>query len=448
MSIGLSPDQAQALDDVDARLQGHNEAILTGAAGTGKTTVLKEFLLRRAKSRLICFTPTWKAALRFKEVVGVEAVTLHSLLYGKPIEAQDQNGTTDLKFTMRRPAKGAIPGNSTIVVDEASMLGRKVYRDLMAVVEQNTSKVLFIGDKEQLEPPKDTWGPDLDNPTAALTKVHRQASNSTLLSFLTAVRERRIDDFREYDETCRWVPGTQATIENFLRSSTPEQAGEQNIIITYTNALRRGVNRMARRVMGATAPLLPNDPLLSFSNEAGLVNGELVKVASLDADQHKDPLWRSLYQVLSREGIEIQSVWVKPPGRPEHRVFVFPQFLTTDRQDVTTQTLMGPILDRLEKFRLVEDRRLKSYTPSRHTLPENILNLYDAASMIADVDYGYACTAHKAQGSQWPNVLVLVENKLRYAIKKEGAAGIDFGRRWLYTAGSRAQTSVQLAYMP
>jgi ATP-dependent exoDNAse (exonuclease V) alpha subunit len=68
--------------------------------------------------------------------------------------------------------------------------------------------------------------------------------------------------------------------------------------------------------------------------------------------------------------------------------------------------------------------------------------------MIADVDYGYACTAHKAQGSQWPNVLVLVENKLRYVIKKDGPAGVDFGRRWLYTAGSRAQTSVQLAYMP
>lgn len=448
MSVELSSDQSQALDDVDERFKGHNEAILTGAAGTGKTTVLKEFLRRHTQSRLICCTPTWKAALRFKEVVGVEAVTLHSLLYGKPIESQGQNGTADLQFAMRRPAKGAIPPNSTVVVDEASMVGRKVYRDLMPVIYQNASKVFFIGDKEQLQPPKDTWGPDLDNPTAALTKVHRQASNSTLLAFLTAVRERRIDDFREYDETCRWVPGTQTTIENFLRSSTPEQAGEQNIIITYTNALRRGVNRMARRIMGAKAAILPNDPLLSFSNEAGLVNGELVKVAALDAEQHKDPLWRSLHQVLSREGIEIQSIWVKPPGRPEHRVFVFPQFLTTDRPDVTTQLLMEPILDRLEKFRLVEDRRLKSYVPSRHTLPENILNLYDAASMIADVDYGYACTAHKAQGSQWPNVLVLVENKLRYVIKKDGPAGVDFGRRWLYTAGSRAQTSVQLAYMP
>ena len=448
MSIELSPDQSQALDALDRRLQKHSEAILTGAAGTGKTTVLREFVGRYAQSRLICCTPTWKAALRFKEVVGIEAVTLHSLLYGKPIESQDQNGVLDLQFAMRRPARGAILPNSTVVVDEASMVGSKIYRDLMPVVLQNASKVLFIGDKEQLEPLKDTWGPDLDNPTAALTKVHRQASNSTLLAFLTAVRERRIEEFREYDETCRWVPGTQTTIENFLRSSTPEQAGEQNIIITYTNSLRRGVNRMARRVMGAQAAILPNDPLLSFSNEAGLVNGELVKVVALDAQQHKDPLWRSLHQVLYKEGAEIQSVWVKPPGRPEHRVFVFPQFLTTDRMDLTTQHFMEPILDRLEKFRLVENRRLKSYVPSRHTLPENILNLYDAASMIADVDYGYACTAHKAQGSQWPNVLVLVENKLRYAIKKDGPAGVEFGRRWLYTAGSRAQANVQLAYMP
>lgn len=54
---------------------------------------------------------------------------------------------------------------------------------------------------------------------------------------------------------------------------------------------------------------------------------------------------------------------------------------------------------------------------------------------MVDLDYGYAITAHKSQGSQWGNVLVVDES---YCFR-------DMASRWLYTAITRAADSVTLA---
>jgi hypothetical protein len=193
-----------------------------------------------------------------------------------------------------------------------------------------------------------------------------------------------------------------------------------------------------------------NDPLLSFSNRAGLVNGEFVRVVAIENAYKKDELWYELHRALSPFGIDIQAVWVKPPGRSEHRVFVFPQVLAASNGNVSYKTLMEPIFEKLTPFGLANEKSLLRGTIwddfSRY--PRNVLDLWTAAQLIADVEHGYASTAHKAQGSQWPNVLVLVEPTLRYLIKKDASQGVDFGRRWIYTAASRAQSTVQMAYMP
>jgi energy-coupling factor transporter ATP-binding protein EcfA2 len=449
LTFTLSPDQETALLAVSRKLETSDEAILTGAAGTGKTTVLKAFLARQ-KQNIVSGTPTWRAALRYQEVVGRPAMTIHSIIYGKPEEEENKDGTTDLRFVLRGTGKGAISQRSLVVVDEASMVGVSVYRDLMAVVRRNLSSILWIGDKEQLSPPNDKWGVDLDHPTAALTQVHRQAQNSTPLRFLTAIREGKIEDFRDYDESCRWVPGKQDTIEKFILKTDPERFIEENVIITYTNDMRRGISRIARRLLGATAPIVVNDPLLSFSNRAGLVNGEFVRVVAIENAYKKDELWYELHRALSPFGIDIQAVWVKPPGRSEHRVFVFPQVLAASNGNVSYKTLMEPIFEKLTPFGLANEKSLLRGTSgddlSRY--PRSVLDLWTAAQLIADVEHGYASTAHKAQGSQWPNVLVLVEPTLRYVIKKDASQGVDFGRRWIYTAASRAQSTVQMAYMP
>jgi exodeoxyribonuclease-5 len=438
----LSEDQQNALDAIHNRLRVSDQAVLVGAAGTGKTTVMKAFLASLPPSKSIfCCTPTWKAALRFTEVTGRDAMTIHRLIYGAPIEQDRPDGSISLHFSLRGDPTRQIPPGSLVIVDESSMIGTKTYADLMRVIEATRSRVFFVGDREQLEPVNDQWGVNFDLPTAALTRIHRQAEGSSVLRFVTAIREGTVKEFTQYDESVRWLhpKGNLATsvIEGFFASG-----GERSskIALSYTNKLRQGLNRIARRVYGiASEVLVPGEILLSFSNAAGLVNGEQVIVKEIRQTDDQSPLWRALNGALSSSGFDVWSVVVCPPGRPEHRIFVFPQALGENPLD--HKQLMKPIVEALLPFGLADNRGRLLQNSGGGKMPDRILNLLNAAMMIGQVEYGYACTAHKAQGSQWPHVLVAVEPALIGSMKRE-ADGVAFGRRWFYTACTRTQETL------
>jgi len=438
----LSDDQESALSAVYGALETSDEAVLVGAAGTGKTTVMRAFLASLGKRQVFCCTPTWKAAIRFQEVTGRDAMTIHRLIYGAPIEQDLPDGSVSLHFTLRGNPAQQIPRGSLVIVDECSMIGTKTYSDLMRVIRATDSKVFFVGDREQLEPVNDQWGVNFNEPTAALTRIHRQAEGSSVLRFVTAVREGWVKEFVQYDESVRWIHPNKrqpemanSVIENFFGDSRGDRASR--IAISYTNRLRQGLNRIARRVYGISGEVLvPGEILLSFSNAAGLVNGEQIIVKGV-RQTDDSPLWKSLRAVCEPAGLDVWSVVVSPPGRPEYRIFVFPQAFGEDAPD--HRTLLKPITDALRPFGLADDRGRILYPQAGAKIPEKIAALSNAAQMIGQVEYGYACTAHKAQGSQWPHVLVAVEPALIGTIKREGQ---DFGRRWFYTACTRTQETL------
>jgi exodeoxyribonuclease-5 len=66
-------------------------------------------------------------------------------------------------------------------------------------------------------------------------------------------------------------------------------------------------------------------------------------------------------------------------------------------------------------------------------------------------DFGYACTCHKAQGSEWPSVVVIDETRsvgFYWIAEKSGLSFDEFKARWLYTAVTRACDEVTLMEPP
>ena len=209
--IQLSPDQTVAVSALLTQLKQRKEAILVGAAGTGKTTTLEAFLAEWAKpenrppgigAEPVCVCPTWKAALRFTQVTGHESRSIHSLIYGAPDEKKGERGRRELVFDTLRDNPDV--KNSLVVIDEASMVGEKTYSDLTAWAKTHRCLLLFVGDREQLEPVNSAWGVDFANPTAALTQVHRQADGSHLLDFVTRIREGTAHQFQAYGTDVNW----------------------------------------------------------------------------------------------------------------------------------------------------------------------------------------------------------------------------------------------------
>ena len=447
--ITLSEDQRVALDALVKKINTESEpAVLVGAAGTGKTTVMRAFLAAMGKRTVICACPTWKAALRFHEAAGREASSVHRVIYGPPLEEETDEGKVNLQFYLKKGSlKGQIPTGSLLVVDECSMIGTKVYNDIMRVVDENDARVLFVGDKEQLQPVNDTWGVNFGSPTGSLTRIHRQAEASTPLRFVTAIREGRIQGFTDWDETCQWAasPSTDY-IEQFIRDCDLRDFAMNRALISYTNELRQGLNLMARRVYGLEEGLTVGEPLLSFSNTAGLVNGEQATVLSVA------PVTRSLDDKLefalnaTYAGRSIYPLRVEvDTGFCRKRIFVFPTLLQAEHKQVAQLRTMvlEPLVAKLEAANLLDERGrpIPIFMALRRNVRPVLLDLLNAYFAIADVQYGYAMTAHKSQGSQWKQVMVFVDKSLRGAAHREGP---DFMRRWLYTAASRCQTHVKV----
>ena len=107
--------------------------IITGGAGTGKTTIIKEVLDKLKIGSLLA--PTGKAAARLREVSGLSASTIHSYLGYNPAGG------------FRRPIAEQI--TEPLVIDEASMIDSAL---LASLLRYKPPKVILVGDAAQLPP--------------------------------------------------------------------------------------------------------------------------------------------------------------------------------------------------------------------------------------------------------------------------------------------------------
>ena len=162
---------------------------ITGAAGTGKTTILKESYARIKEQgydvKLVA--PTGKACKRITEVTEIYAQTIHRLLaYGYP--RKDEDTGANLYQPRPRFTKDNKLGEEPICVfiDEASMLTWELYDNLWEALPDK-SIIRMFGDVNQLPPiEQESRGSVfskslLNDPKVVLTQVYRQNAESNIL---------------------------------------------------------------------------------------------------------------------------------------------------------------------------------------------------------------------------------------------------------------------------
>ena len=150
-------------------------SVITGGPGTGKTTCLKALiqLLEMWGVRYALASPTGRAAKRLSEATERPASTIHRLLGYSPVAG--------VKYHEKKPLNIEF-----LVVDEASMLDVILAYQLLRAVKQGT-QVLFVGDVDQL--PSVGAGDVLRDlitsgvvTVSRLTKIYRQAAGSDIIA--------------------------------------------------------------------------------------------------------------------------------------------------------------------------------------------------------------------------------------------------------------------------
>lgn len=181
-NVNLSEKQKLAIKTV----MNNNVCVITGSAGTGKTTVLKfciDVYKELYNSNNICLlAPTGRAARRMSEATKWEAKTIHSKL------AIDNEGAVNQEID-----------EDIVFIDEMSMTGSSLFYKILNNAAPHT-KFVFLGDPQQL--PSVESGNVLSDiinsgivPVVKLDVIYRQCLNSLIISNANKI----IKGIRDFD---------------------------------------------------------------------------------------------------------------------------------------------------------------------------------------------------------------------------------------------------------
>jgi exodeoxyribonuclease V len=421
----LTQSQAAALETILGAVESGDSRLLSlaGSAGTGKTTLIKgiwEKLLADGVDVVVA-TPTNKAA-QVLESKGIKpAKTFYKTFFilegeaadplKKKKEAKDKKmlrflsckdvvsecvaqGMSADRARERLEAAGKKLHCQVLIIDEASMLARRRIREMLQMCDM----LILVGDHHQLPPVGDREFPEgyfaqLQH-TATLTEIMRQAEGSLILALA--------------DELRRNGPA----VERMLKHFEPQESFATLIkdgfqAIAFTNKERQRINLVSRKILGFTSstPCSGDRVLVTNNYDSDLVNGTVLDVV--------DFLW---------DGGSYKATLVINMGGELVELPVSMRAFAKDQ--------VSSVRDEIEAV-------LPDVSPDEEE--EDLLEL----------TYSYCLTAHKAQGSEWPGVIVFDQRSLIRKIQENDLnAGIppdEYVRRWTYTAATRARKTLHFA---
>ena len=164
----------------------NNVTVITGYSGTGKTSVVSGVLEALNNYSSVMCALSGRAASRMSEVTGKTGYTIHRLL-GYPKGDSEYQG-----FEYNQDNK---LGFSIYILDEISMVDAKLFYYLLRAIPDG-AKLICLGDDGQLESIGcGNVAYDMLNspeiPTIRLTKIHRQAVKSAIITQSIEIRNGR-----------------------------------------------------------------------------------------------------------------------------------------------------------------------------------------------------------------------------------------------------------------
>jgi len=372
---------------------------LGGLAGVGKTTVVNTMIkmLGVPINDVIFATLTAKASLVLR-LKGNPSNTIHKSFYSV------YKTKNSFAFSLKR----RIPSNiRLIVIDEASMVNEAMLNDICSF----GLPTLLIMDPGQVPPVFGTnkYVQDPSNLDVFLTKVMRQSDESGILDLAMKARN---------GEPLPMGYCKNSLVTTFDRIA--DKIDQYSVALCYSNKTRRLLNQMIREKKGYTS-IYPQkgEKILCLLNN---YNYEL---------EYNDV---PIYLINGLMGYVREDAYKEDKNDMELINLKFTPDFLMDKNDpnmVFNTVCFRELFEQYQK------------DPSKEAFIEELYNNEledDALGEVAMIDYGYAFTVHKSQGSEYEHPLVVMDIQDRHVPE-------SFYNRFLYTALTRGKQAVTVAFM-
>lgn len=453
----LNPEKQKALHVLQRFVQSPSEQVfvLTGYAGTGKTTLVK-FLARWCRDQEIpisLLASTGRAAKVLAAKTGMAAETVHRLIYSiDTSELDEENQAKKVRFRLNNN----VASESRIyLIDESSMISDKPLAEQSLTMFGSGSllsdifsfcgkrKIIFVGDSAQLPPVNARFSPALDlsylmrtfgikGTAVSLTEVMRYGEHQGV--FANAERLQQVIRSQNYQSSLRIQASRYANIRVFALDTqmlthyvaTFRREGfEHCILLALSNRLVSELNRQIRALLyGSQAHvLMPGEVLMVQQNNYKLMiaNGEHVEVVQTTGPEEK----RAGFCFIPAE------LYVhEPAGRRLVKALLLKDFLDMNQSRLDNEAEYRLTLD------FVMRMKAKGIHPRRNKEEFLTALLSDPYMNAIRARYGYAVTCHKAQGGEWPHVYIILEKGLWNPTDPS----LKF--KWTYTALTRSEQNL------
>lgn len=440
----LTDDQKEALQYMHDFIEGPNrEMVLRGPAGTGKTSLVNVLLAELDKAKFfeyICTATTNKAVEVISRNTGREFDRTIYSLEGLTVKDEDDRGA---KLVREPGAQSKLKDYDLIIVDEASMVPLQLIQEIeYDLLEHSRPKVIYIGDPCQLPPVSDKQLGMSESMVFQLplwfelTKVMRTALDNPILKLVTGMREdmtsegdkfEYVDSLTEEGDGVRFYDNRNKFMETMYECFLSEEYKKDTdhcMAVAWRNISVDAINAKVRK------RIYPD-------MEAEYAEGEEVRTAI--AFRRPVPGKKDVfYPVYSMEE-RLKILEVEEDTDPRYELECYKVTVCNFRAlPKNRTTTIAYILKKtsIEKYNILltekaaeckerekepgHDGKGHLYTKKEAWAPYNDLRRY-----YLWVDYIYAMTTHKAQGTTVQNVFVverdmnlnqdvIERNKLKY----------------------------------
>jgi len=444
---------------------------ISGEAGTGKSFIVKYIIKELFKNKRICVSaPTHKAVRVIEKFTGVKGHTLHSLHGLRPNFALENFNIDKLKFETLGSNK--FINFNIIIVDEASMISPdlKKLNDIRSI--QYNTKIIYIGDKLQLPPVMNhsiKLSPVFNNEYGTeLVDVVRQSLNNPLHKLFELLRydvEHNTAKFINYIKSHKtninnnvgyeMVDGiifSKLVVDAFKSDKYKKDVNSYKLC-AYTNDRINSWNRYIRGKLTESKDILvKNDILTGYQTIVDefispiIINSNdyiVIDVYKKTSDYKFDMFVATLK--------DLDTGFIHTVNVVDHNSKTFVNYYNKLYQ-LHHNALYGDLIKKGELWKMYYNFKHLYLTMIDFELFNN--RKQKVAFVKKELDYGYAITTHKAQGSSIDTVFIDSLDIIYYNGNKRSPRTntnnnpnvIETRNRLLYTGLSRAKSKAIILY--